>query len=538
MGLQACVLSFAVRSGVGTQTVSGVVDADGAPFVGKFFLFQSGYAVINTVTHGAAIPLNAYMDAHGASYGAIGSGGRGSASVCADVDASFKDVAGGETGGYSVVDFTAQPSFGGFFQRLAYVSAVASGSFTLTYDQNDRTGDSVLVTILGGDDFTVDDMDLTNGVHVTTAKPQALLVPPTPGMAGSLSSANSTGGRNYSWGWDTRDSERGASATKIFLLGTNVGMQVTDCIALALNADGTAFDSTPIVSAWNDLALTTSGNTPDFIGTAAWSLGGDTLRSAAGALTQPLTTGIQTFDTGIDAKWIMFVSAGTVASPDPHNPEASTTVGWGDRQLEQAGFWSGERAEPFVHGARYLSDATVLRFAVPDGSSTTFTAVASLASLGSDGTASLNWTTVDSTPRQILWLALGDGIVPPPPPPEPVFRTREVVRRRLRRAPIVWNEKGGLQTRVRINLFAVDMQPGVGTSDTPDPLVMIRASKDGGFTWGNERRLTAGRVGEFFNRINAWQWGHGRDWVFEVSCTDPVLWNLVGAYFDAEGGEN
>jgi hypothetical protein len=155
-----------------------------------------------------------------------------------------------------------------------------------------------------------------------------------------------------------------------------------------------------------------------------------------------------------------------------------------------------------------------------------------------DTTAVLNWTTVDTTARQIIWFAIGEAIVPPPPPPTPIYRTREVVRRRLRRAPIVWSEKGGLQTRVRINLFAVDMQPGVGTSDTPDPLVMIRASKDGGFTWGNERRLTAGRVGEFFNRINAWQWGQGRDWVFEVSCTDPVLWNLVGAYLDAEGGEN
>jgi hypothetical protein len=67
---------------------------------------------------------------------------------------------------------------------------------------------------------------------------------------------------------------------------------------------------------------------------------------------------------------------------------------------------------------------------------------------------------------------------------------------------------------------------------------MIRASKDGGFTWSNERRVSAGRIGEYFDRINTWRWGQGREWVFEVSCTDPVLWNLIGAYFDAEGGES
>ncbi len=154
-----------------------------------------------------------------------------------------------------------------------------------------------------------------------------------------------------------------------------------------------------------------------------------------------------------------------------------------------------------------------------------------------DGLVTLTFAETDGTAPQIVWFAVGLEIVVPPTP-TPVFRTREVVRRRLRRAPIVWSEKNGLQTRVRINLFAVDMQPGVGTADTPDPLVMIRASKDGGFTWSNERRVSAGRVGEYFERINTWRWGQGREWVFEVACTDPVTWNLIGAYFDAEVGES
>ncbi len=122
------------------------------------------------------------------------------------------------------------------------------------------------------------------------------------------------------------------------------------------------------------------------------------------------------------------------------------------------------------------------------------------------------------------------------PTPSPVYHLRDVVRRRLRRAPIVWKEDKGIQTRVRVNLFAVDVQPGVGTAGSPDPMVMVRASRDGGRTWGSERQLAAGRVGRYVQRLNAWQWGSGRQWVFEISCTDPVLWNVVGAYLDAEGG--
>jgi len=123
-----------------------------------------------------------------------------------------------------------------------------------------------------------------------------------------------------------------------------------------------------------------------------------------------------------------------------------------------------------------------------------------------------------------------------PPTPSPVYHLRDVVRRRLRRAPIVWAEKQGIQTRVRVDLFAVDVQPGVGTAGSPNPVVMVRASRDGGRTWGSERQLSAGRVGRYVQRLNAWRWGSGRQWVFEISCTDPVLWNVVGAYLDAEGG--
>jgi hypothetical protein len=140
----------------------------------------------------------------------------------------------------------------------------------------------------------------------------------------------------------------------------------------------------------------------------------------------------------------------------------------------------------------------------------------------------------DSCPVFVLPVAL----VSPVPEAEPVYHIRQLVRRRVRRAPIVWAEKSGLQTLVRVNLFAVDMQPGVGDSEVAEPVVMIKASKDGGRTWSNERQLSAGRVGEYTKRINAWRWGSGRQWVFEIACTDAVTWYLVNALLDAEPGRN
>lgn len=140
-------------------------------------------------------------------------------------------------------------------------------------------------------------------------------------------------------------------------------------------------------------------------------------------------------------------------------------------------------------------------------------------------------TISNSCPVWVLVDALGL-----PPEPTPDYHIRKLTRRRVRRAPIVWAEKDGLQTRVRVNLFAVDMQPGIATADVPNPKVMVRASKDSGHTWTDYREIEAGRVGEYTKRLNSWRWGSGRDWVFEVVCTDDVAWYLVNAYIDAEPG--
>jgi len=514
-----------------TQTITGVADEDG-PFVGTWFVFQSAYAALDTVTSGL-FPINAYMDGRGLAFGALFAGGAGVANVTADVFlAGVKDSASMHSAAYSVTDFNAQLSFGGAGWRQAYVSAVASGTFDITYDQNDRTGDTVLCTVFGGDDLQFTEIVTpSTGSHATVAKPQGVIAFGVAALDTTRAAQTGTGGESVNRGWDTREGNRGSSYVAVpFGQNNNDTAQYTDTIF------GQGGAGSVQVSGWGDtgIVITNTGG-----GSPMLAVCGDDIRTAAGILTQPVSTGAQPFSTGINARWICFISNGYPADSGLQTVTAETAVGWGTNILTQVGFWTAENGNAnAAHGARYLSDSTVLRFGVPNTTSTTFNSVASLTALNDDGTAEIDWSSVDGTQRQILWFAIGTGTEPPPPPPVPVFRTREVVRRRLRRAPIVWSEKNGLQTRVRINLFAVDMQPGVGTVDTPNPLVMIRASKDGGFTWSNERRVSAGRIGEYFERINAWRWGSGREWVFEVACTDPVTWNLVNCYLDAEPGES
>jgi hypothetical protein len=534
--MRSCVLSFAARSGTGTQTVTGVADGGGS-FIGKLFIFQSGYAAINTLTAGnVAFPW--YADFRGVDTGSVRS-----ARTVADCYSifNFKPSGTSESGGDASIIDQWTDNFGTVHvERSAKISAIRSGEFDILYSTNNRTGDSLLVTVFGGDDIDFTFTNYTSGTYTTPSKPQGLLAlnVPVPGSSGSI--ATGTGGQNIPWGFATRDGVYGTDALYVVSQGNNWSAQRTDGWTVDLDGGAGTQSSRPTVSAWADTTFTIAN--PSAAVSQPIAISGDLIQTAAGSFTQPLATGSQTITVGFAIKWLLTLSTGYAASSSTQSPIGQFSMGWASSIASQGGFWAGEKTNGNVgpaFGARYISDDSMVRFATPNGASTTFNSVASLTDLDDDaGTFTMTWDSVGGTACEVLWFAIGEAVVPPPPPPEPVFRTREVVRRRLRRAPIVWNEKGGLQTRVRINLFAVDMQPGVGTADTPDPLVMIRASKDGGFTWGNERRLTAGRVGEFFNRINAWQWGQGRDWVFEVSCTDPVLWNLVGAYFDAEGGDN
>ena len=525
-------------SGTGVQTITGVVDRDGTPFVGKQFIIQSAYAALNTVTSapGGAYPY--YASARGVDDGTI-------RSFYATGDAyspfNFKAVASGEShGDYSMTDVWADNFSGVQIYRTAYISAIRSGEFDVTFVTNARNGDDVLACVLGGDGLDLTFTNTISGTYTTPSKPQGLLalfVPPPTSGGGATGGA---GGQDIAWGFATRDGAYGACDLNVVLQGENWSAQRTDGFACTIDPFSGALSALSTVSAWTDTSFTIgvgAGGPP-----VPLVFSGEDIVTAGGVLTQPASPQLQTIDTGIDPHLLFFWGIGQESATTVYNGAGQIASGWAT-STTQVGYWGGEKVVgnpgPPSYGVRYLADDSVVRFGDPNGSSTTFDAVASVASIDSDtGIVTLDWSSADSTPREVIWFALGVALAPPVPPPTPVFRTREVVRRRLRRSPITWSEKDGLQTRVRVNLFAIDMQPGVGTAGSPNPQVMVRASKDGGFTWGNERFVSAGRVGEYLERLNTWQWGQGRDWVFEIACSDPVTWFLVNAYLDAEGGTN
>ena len=76
--------------------------------------------------------------------------------------------------------------------------------------------------------------------------------------------------------------------------------------------------------------------------------------------------------------------------------------------------------------------------------------------------------------------------------------------------------------RVRFGSVQIDCNVGEGKPDGSAAQIMLRASNDGGKTWGNWRYLSLGAIGEYQARARATMLGSGRDRVWHMRCTDPV----------------
>lgn len=96
--------------------------------------------------------------------------------------------------------------------------------------------------------------------------------------------------------------------------------------------------------------------------------------------------------------------------------------------------------------------------------------------------------------------------------------------------------------RVRIDVLFVDMITGVGLPDyvsdphSGEPVLMMSASYDGGHTWGTERQIEIGRLGEYQRRIIAWRWGLTRSAgiTFKLRASAHVMRGFLGAAIQAE----
>lgn len=85
---------------------------------------------------------------------------------------------------------------------------------------------------------------------------------------------------------------------------------------------------------------------------------------------------------------------------------------------------------------------------------------------------------------------------------------------------------------ISVSALTLDMETGLSGVDNPQ--VMLRVSKDGGHSWAMERWTSLGSVGQYRKRARFRRLGIARDWLFEVTVTDPVKFALINAYVDAQ----
>lgn len=101
--------------------------------------------------------------------------------------------------------------------------------------------------------------------------------------------------------------------------------------------------------------------------------------------------------------------------------------------------------------------------------------------------------------------------------------------RRLRRSPPLGSEN------LRYAHDYLELLLETGTADqsgqAANPQVMLRYSNDSGRTWSNEVQASAGLVGEYPRRVFWTRLGTGRQRVYEVTVSDPLVnWRLVDVF--------
>jgi hypothetical protein len=58
---------------------------------------------------------------------------------------------------------------------------------------------------------------------------------------------------------------------------------------------------------------------------------------------------------------------------------------------------------------------------------------------------------------------------------------------------------------------------------------MLQVSRDGGRTFGAEKWVSIGKVGQYLSPRAIWRrLGSARDFVFQFTLTDPVKFTLIG----------
>lgn len=105
------------------------------------------------------------------------------------------------------------------------------------------------------------------------------------------------------------------------------------------------------------------------------------------------------------------------------------------------------------------------------------------------------------------------------------------IRRVVTSAPLYPDGKRGVMREIELEC---ELGVGIKSGQGSDPQAMLRFSRDGGMTFGNERWASLGAVGSRRARASWAQLGMFRSGVAEISIADPVKVAIYGANYAAE----
>jgi len=96
--------------------------------------------------------------------------------------------------------------------------------------------------------------------------------------------------------------------------------------------------------------------------------------------------------------------------------------------------------------------------------------------------------------------------------------------------PVIFS--GGVNQR--INELQVVCSQGVGLNVDDangvgkNPVLLLAMSRDFGATWGNERSVSVGEMGDYMHRSRSLAWGMGRNLILRIRYTEPTPMLLMG----------
>lgn len=413
MATYACVLSFQSLSAPGTQTVSGVVDAQtGAAFTPVALLPLGGYADSLNALCTSTSTWHMDMGLHHWGEGKGGAAGCGAFQYNHITLGPIKVCSGADATGYALMDTLPFLFFGGMITGTGYVSAVRSGEFDVTWVSATRASYRT-VLVLGGTDWDLKvHTSIVNGTQTTASKARGVLwLNSLTNYGSGLASATGAGARTMGFGFDVDGSNRGCVAQVAVSQGPNYRTQLFDRIIAEINqTTGAISTGSPTVSAWGGTSGFTISGATGALSSKGLSFSGADVQVASGRFTVPASDGSFSVNLGLGAKFVILMGVGAASSGAVRSDQASICLGWTDGSAQHS-FWTGEAwttiGVPLV-GGRYLSTSSLWRMATPSGGTTAFSNVLTLTNLSTAlGTMTLSASSTDGTSPEVLWFAVG-----------------------------------------------------------------------------------------------------------------------------------